>query len=63
VRGARQGLRRAEWILEPSPALGQLADLTRVPPAERLERVRAIERELGLRRLSRFLERIAVQPA
>jgi hypothetical protein len=63
IRGARQGLRKVEWILRASPALGRLADLDGLPPAERLERIRAIEAELGLSRLARFLERIAAGPA
>ncbi len=63
MRGARQGLRRVEWTLQASPALGRLCDLGAVPPAERLDEVRAIERELGLTRLGRFFERIVAKPA
>jgi hypothetical protein len=58
IRGARQGLRTVVWRLQPSAALGRLCDLRAVPPAERLEHVRGIERELGLTRLARFFERI-----
>ena len=58
IRGARQGLRKVAWRLQPSAALGRLCELGGVPPAERLDYVRGIERELGLTRLARFFERI-----
>jgi hypothetical protein len=63
MRGAKHGLRKVAWSLEESPPLGRLADLDGLPPGERLERVRAIERELGLCKLARFLERIVVRTA
>ena len=58
IRGARQGLRKVAWRLQPSAALGRLCDLAGVPQGERLEHVRGFERELGLTRLARFFERI-----
>ncbi len=63
VRGARQGLRRVEWELAPSPALAELSQLGALPAAEQIQRVRAVERELGLSKLARFFERIAVRTA
>jgi hypothetical protein len=63
MRGAKQGLRRVEWNLQVSPPLGRLADLDGLPAGERMDHVRAIERELGLTRLARFFERIVVRPA
>ena len=58
IRGARHGLRHVEWDLEASPPLEELHQLQDLPAADRLERVRVIERELGLCKLARFLERI-----
>jgi hypothetical protein len=63
VRGARHGVRRVEWRMEASPLLGSLAALDGVPVDARLERVRAIEHELGLTRLARFYERIVTSTA
>jgi len=61
IRGARQGLTKVEWLLHASPPLGRLVGLDGLPVPERLERVRAIERELGLTKLARFFERTAVR--
>jgi hypothetical protein len=63
MRGAKHGLRGVEWHLHGSPQLGALANLDGLPSEDRLDRVRAIERELGLTRLARFFERIAVRSA
>jgi hypothetical protein len=58
-RGARHGVRSVEWQLQANPLLGDLAALDGVPVAARLDRVREVERELGLTRLARFYERVA----
>jgi hypothetical protein len=63
IRGAKQGLRKVEWVLHASQPLGRLGDIVGLPAEERLERLRAIEAELGLVRLARFLERIALKTA
>jgi len=63
MRGAKHGLREVVWTLQQSEPLGRLADLGSLPPGERLERVRGIERELGLCKLARFVERIVAGPA
>jgi hypothetical protein len=63
IRGAKQGIRKVEWVLHASPPLGRLADLGGLPAEERLEHLRAIETELGLTRFARFLERIVPRPA
>jgi hypothetical protein len=63
IHGARQGLRVVAWDLQPSGLLAELGQLERLPDAERAPRVRAIAQELGLPRLARFFERIAVETA
>jgi hypothetical protein len=63
MRGAKQGLTKVEWRLQPSALLGALADLGGLSPDARLERIRAIERELGLTKLARFFERMVGRAA
>jgi len=63
ISGARQGLRAVSWDLQPSDLLAELARLEHLPEAKRAPRVRAIAAELGLPRLARFFERIAVEAA
>jgi hypothetical protein len=63
IRGARHGLHHVAWDLQASVPLERLNGLDSLPPAESLERVRAIERELGLSKLARFFERIVAHPA
>jgi hypothetical protein len=63
IRGARQGLRAVAWDLQPSDLLAELGQLEHLSEAERAPRVRAIAQELGLPRLARFFERIAVEAA
>ena len=58
MRGAREGLVRAEWMFESSGPLSELADTAGLPVAERGPRVRAISERLGLRRLTRFYQRV-----
>jgi hypothetical protein len=63
IRGARQGLRVVSWDLQPSDLLAELSRLEHLPETERASRVRAIAQALGLPRLARFFERIAVEAA
>ncbi len=58
VRGARQGLSRVEWDLEPSAELSELAALDGLPAAERAPAVHSVAERLGLPRLPRFCERL-----
>lgn len=58
IRGARQGLARVAWDLEPSSPLGELAGAARLAPAERDRVVRSVADRLRLPRLPRFCERI-----
>ena len=60
VRGARQGLVRCEWELQPSAALAALRGLAGVPKAERAPRVREIASELGLEQFAAFFEKTAI---
>jgi hypothetical protein len=61
--GARQGLRAVSWDLQPSGLLAELGRLEHLPQVERAPRVHAIAQELGLPKLARFFERIAVETA
>jgi hypothetical protein len=63
ILGARQGLKVVAWNLQPSDLLAELGRIDRLPEAERTPRVHAIAQELGLPRLARFFERIAIQTA
>jgi hypothetical protein len=63
VRGAKQGLRGVDWCLRPSTPLTALADLGGLSTEARMQRILAIEHELGLTKLARFFERTAVRPA
>jgi hypothetical protein len=63
ILGARQGLRVVAWDLQPSDLLAELGQLDHLPEGERASRVRAVAQELGLPRLARFFERIAIQTA
>src|SRR5262245_34174333 len=58
-RGARQGMDRVSWSLEPDQGLQELASLIDVPRATRAPRVAAIAARLNLPRLTAFFERIA----
>jgi hypothetical protein len=57
IRGARQGLARVVWDLEPSHSLGELVGIACLPAAERDPLVRRVADELGLPRFPRFCER------
>ena len=58
MKGARHGLDLVIWTSQPSVELRELRDLADVPPAERLDRVRAIEQSLGLENLATFFNRV-----
>lgn len=59
VRGARQGLDVVVWRLRESSHLAELRSSLALPPAERERVVVEVSRQLGLRRLPRFLKRMA----
>lgn len=59
-RGARDGLERVAWTLEPNQSLAELASLVDLPRAARASRVAAIAARLNLPRLSAFFDRAAV---
>jgi hypothetical protein len=59
VRGARQGLVKCEWTLEPPAALTALRQLIDLPAPERADRVREIASELRLERFAAFFEKTA----
>jgi len=63
VRGARQGLDAVTWRLQESPALAELGSALQLPADERQRVVAEVSRKLGLRRLPRFVERMAPNPA
>lgn len=59
MKGARQGLDVVAWAPRASDELRELRALAALPPAERVERVRAIEQALGLEHLATFFNRVA----
>jgi hypothetical protein len=62
-RGARDGLERVQWGLEPNQSLSELAGLVDVPRAVRASRVQAIAARLNVPRLSAFFDRSAAPSA
>lgn len=63
VRGARQGLDVVSWRLRESRHLAELRSSLGLPADDRQRVVAEVSRELGLRRLPRFVERMAPNPA
>jgi hypothetical protein len=63
VRGARQGLDVVTWRLRESPPLAELGSSLRLPPADRRHVVVQVSRQLGLRRLPRFFDRMTPNSA
>ena len=59
VRGARQGLVKCDWTLQPSAALTMLRELIDVAPAERTARVREVASELRLEHFAAFFQKTA----
>lgn len=59
MKGARQGLDQAVWIARPCRELCELRVAAAMPPVERADRVRVIERALGLEHLATFFNRVA----
>lgn len=60
LRGARQGLERIDWRLEPSAPLAELRRVVTLPADAREERVRAVASTLRLEHLASFFERVAL---
>ncbi len=63
LRGARQGLTKVRWVVEPSRSLTALNGIEDLPTRDRERRVQAVAEELGLRRLPRFYRRTALRTA
>jgi hypothetical protein len=59
LRGARQGLTRITWSVQPRPELAALRELVSQPPEQRDDRVRAIADTLRLERFASFFQRSA----
>jgi hypothetical protein len=59
MKGARQGLDCAAWTPHPCRELCDLRAAAAMPPVERADRVRVIERALGLEHLATFFNRVA----
>lgn len=59
MKGARQGLDHADWTPRPCRELSELRAAAAMPPVERADRVRTIERALGLEHLATFFNRVA----
>ena len=62
MAGARQGLDRVEWQLQPSSELTALGQALSCEESDRIARVDAIAAALGLDRLTAFVERAAFRP-
>ncbi len=58
-RGARHALREIAWTLQGDASLAELASLVNMPRDQRAARVHAIAKQLNLRRLSAFFQRMA----
>jgi hypothetical protein len=63
VRGARNGLDAVRWHLQACEPLAELGSAIRLPLVERDRLVVEVSRKLGLRRLPRFFQRMAPNPA
>lgn len=59
LRGARQGLLRVTWTVEPSPALSSLRTMIHEAPDARADRVRAVASTLRLEHFANFFQRTA----
>jgi hypothetical protein len=60
VRGARQGLLRVTWRLDPSAPLSALRAVVSVAPDARAEQVHAVAATLRLEHLASFFQRTAL---
>jgi hypothetical protein len=63
VLGARNGLGRVTWRVQPSRTLADLRGALSLPASERRQRLRALSVELRLQHLVGFFERISVPGA
>lgn len=61
MRGAQQGLRAAVWSGRPCPELARLRGIVHAAPAARAARLHEVATRLGLERLPRFVERMAMR--
>lgn len=58
-RGARHAVKGVAWTLQSDASLAELASLVDLPREQRAARVHAIAKQLNLRRLSAFFQRVA----
>lgn len=62
-RGARRGLTRVRWTVEPNPALTSMAQAVATPPPERYRLIHEAAALLRLPRVARFVERLLAPSA
>lgn len=60
LRGARQGLTKVTWSVQPHAELAALRAIVNQPPEQREDRVRAIGHTLRLEHFARFFQRSAI---
>lgn len=60
LRGARQGLFRVTWTVEPSPPLSLLRTMIHEAPDDRADRVHAVASTLKLEHFANFFQRTAI---
>jgi hypothetical protein len=58
MRGANQGLKRASWSGQASPVLTAMRSAVARPPHDRDQAIEPLARELGLARLTTFVDRM-----
>jgi hypothetical protein len=61
MRGARQGLDKAQWVGRSCPPLTRLRGAVDLPAPARAGRIHEVASELGLDRLPRFVERMRLR--
>lgn len=61
ARGARHGMAKTVWAVEPCAPLSALRSIVDVPPEDRADRLRAIAGDLRLEHLAAFFQRTAIR--